>query len=104
MLRILITFLIFLKDRSPKFINRNTGYLLILPSIISIGIMFAGLSYLLYLSLQTYDIFQRFVPIFTLENYYKIIYTIGPQTTYLRTFYLRILASLASVFLAIPYA
>ncbi len=104
MLRILITFLIFLKDRSPKFINRNTGYLLILPSIISIGIMFAGLSYLLYLSLQTYDIFQRFVPIFTLENYYKIIYTIGPQTTFLRTFYLSILASLASVFLAIPYA
>jgi putative spermidine/putrescine transport system permease protein len=104
MLGNLITFLIFLKEKIPRAIKRNSGYLLILPSILSIGVMFIGLIYLAYLSFQTYDILQRFIPVLTLENYYKTVFTSGPQTTFLRTFYLSLLASFASVILAIPYA
>jgi putative spermidine/putrescine transport system permease protein len=104
MLGNLITFLIFMKEKIPRAIKRNLGYLLILPSVLSIGVMFTGLIYLAYLSFQTYDIFQRFIPVLTLENYYKTVFTSGSQTTFHRTFYLSLLASLASVVLAIPYA
>jgi putative spermidine/putrescine transport system permease protein len=93
-----------MKERIPGAIKRNLGYLLILPSVLSIGVMFTGLIYLAYLSFQTYDIFQRFIPVLTLENYYKTVFTSGSQTTFHRTFYLSLLASFASVVLAIPYA
>jgi len=104
MFEILISPLIFLKERIPKIVRSSMGYLLILPSIASIGVMFVGLLYLGYLSFQTYDVFQRFIPVPTMENYFKTISTQGPQTTFIRTFTLSMLASLASVVLATPYA
>ena len=104
MLGYLITFLIFLKEKTPEVVKKNSGYLLIFPSIVSIGVMFIGLMYLVYLSFQTYDVLQRFIPALTLENYYKTILTPGPQTTFFRTFYLSLLASFTSIILAIPYA
>ncbi|MEM3648039.1 MAG: ABC transporter permease [Thermoproteota archaeon] len=104
MFRILIFPLIFLKNKTPRIIRDHLGYFLILPTIFSIGVMFAGLVYLSYLSFQTYDTFQRFVPIPTIENYIKTIFTYGSQITFLRTFYLSLLVTVTSVILGIPYA
>lgn len=100
----IITPLIFLKEKTPRIIKTHLGYFLILPTLFSIGIMFAGLLYLSYLSFQTFDVYQRFIPIPTMENYLKTILTYGSQIIFLRTFFLSFLASVISVILGIPYA
>lgn len=104
MFRLIIDFLIFLKNKSPLCIKKNIGYLLIIPAIISIGIMFSGLIYLFYVSFNRHDIFKLYVPEFTLENYVKVFTSYGSSMTFIRTFYLSILVSLACIILGIPYA
>lgn len=104
MFRFIIDLLVLLKEKSPRCVKKNIGYFLILPAVISVGIMFAGLIYLIYVSFNKYDIFKLYVPEFTLSNYVKVFTSHGSVITFLRTFYLSFLVSLVCIILGIPYA
>lgn len=104
MFRFIINLLIFFKEKTPSSIKKRTGYLLVFPSIISVGIMAAGLVYLAFISFHKYDIFKLFLPEFTLENYINTFIKHGSLTTFIRTFYVSILVAVTCIALGIPYA
>jgi len=79
-------------------------YLLLLPAIISVGIMVVGLSYLIFISFVEFDPLQLFRMEFTFSNYIRIITEPVYLFVMLRTLSLSFITSLSCVLLAIPYA
>ncbi len=101
---VLLDLLIKLKEKTPEAIRKRTGYVLILPAIVSVGVMVAGLLYLFYLSFQTFHPFKFIVYEFTIENYLDAFFKPVYQTIMLRTLSISLAVSLTCLLLGIPYA
>jgi putative spermidine/putrescine transport system permease protein len=101
---ILIDGLIRLKKGIPGRLRRNPGYLLIIPSMISVGFLAAGLAYLTSYSFLKFHPSKLIIYELTLENYVKILWNPSYLGVFARTIWISLSASILAVALGFFYA
>jgi putative spermidine/putrescine transport system permease protein len=106
--RALVDAAIALKERLPRRLYQHppnwVGYVLLVPAIALVGLLFVGLLLLGYYSLLTFDPVEILVYEFTVENWQEVLTTGGYHTIFVRTLALTTLVTVLSVALALPYA
>lgn len=97
-----------LKERLPREFYQSPpnwlGYLLLVPALVLVGLLFVGMLMLAGYSVLTFDPIEILVYEFTLENWHRVLTTSGYHTIFLRTFVLTTIVTVLSVALALPYA
>ena len=99
--------LIAAKDHTPidaqAYTNRF-GYLLIVPGILLVSFLAAGVVLLTYYSFLTYDTIEIFTYVYTLENWERFLDTTAFHTVFIRTILFSTVVTVCCVALALPYA
>lgn len=101
---LLIDGLIYLKDMVPKRLGNKPGYLLVLPSVIAVGFLAAGLAYLTSYSFFKFHPSKLIVYEVTLENYVKILWNPSYLGIFFRTTWISLTTSILAVILGFFYA
>lgn len=106
--RVLVDAAISLKERIPRRLYQHPpnwmGYVLLVPAVALVGLLFVGLLLLGYYSLLTFDPVEILVYEFTVENWQRVLTTEGYHTIFVRTLVLTTVVTVLSVALALPYA
>jgi putative spermidine/putrescine transport system permease protein len=99
--------LIAAKERAPidfESVSNRLGYALILPGILLVSVLAAGMVLLSWYSVLTYDTVQILAYEYTLANWVELADTDAFYTIFLRTVLYSVVVTVGCVALAIPYA
>lgn len=100
--------LIAIKERLPEHVYQTpptwVGYLLLVPGVVLVSLLFVGMILLAWYSVLTFDPIEILVYELTLENWHRIATGSGYHTIFLRTLVLTTVVTVLSVALALPYA
>ena len=89
----------------PRRLHAHTGYLLLTPAVLLVGLLVIGLGYMAEYSLRELDLATyRLVEDYSLTNYQTLIDRPVYTRVFLRTLWAAILVTAISLALAFPYA
>lgn len=93
-----------MKGSLAELLGKRIEYWLLTPALTSVGLMVAGLAYLLYVSFLTFDPLVLYRNELTLSNYLNALTNPTYLAVLIRTTILSMLTSLTCIVIAIPYA
>ncbi|MEF8780603.1 MAG: ABC transporter permease [Haloferacaceae archaeon] len=97
-----------IKQRLPRELYQDppewVGYLLLLPGLALVSLLFVGMVLLTGYSVLTFDPFEFIVYEVTAENWRQVLSTPGYREIFVRTIGLSTLVTVLAVALALPYA
>lgn len=100
--------LISIKERLPESFYQTpptwVGYLLLLPGVALVSLLFVGMVVLAWYSVLTFDPIDILVYELTLENWSRVVTGSGYHAIFVRTIMLATIVTVVSVALALPYA
>jgi putative spermidine/putrescine transport system permease protein len=84
--------------------RNGLGYAFLLPGVVLVGFLFAGMVLLLQYSFLTYDPYEFIIYEYTLENWVEALTNDAFRTIFLRTLKLSLVVTVLSVVFGFPYA